>query len=217
MRGRGALIVFEGLDRSGKSTQAQLLLNALKDHYKMQCELWKYPNRTTQTGKLINDYLMNKAELEDHAVHLLFSANRWETVDEMKAKLHAGVNLIIDRYAYSGTAYSAAKKTLNFDWCKQCDNGLPKPDLVCFMDTSASLELGSRDSFGMERYEKIDFLNEVYQNYKKIFKFKCGDTTGENCFVVDAMQPISAIHAKIVDKVLDCTQKAANEPIGSLW
>ncbi len=50
----------------------------------IESEVWRYPNRTTNIGKLINNYLSKEIELEDHAVHLLFSANRWETVDIMK-------------------------------------------------------------------------------------------------------------------------------------
>jgi dTMP kinase len=214
MKTRGALIVFEGLDRSGKSTQAQLLVNALMEKFKMQCELWKYPNRTTKIGTIINDYLMNKTEVNDQTIHLLFSANRWETVDEMKKKLNSGVNLIIDRYAFSGSAYSAAKKNMSLEWCKQCDTGLPKPDLVCFMDTSASLELGSRDCFGMERYEKIDFLSIVYKNYQEMFKF---GEAHENCFIVDAMQSIDSIHEKILEKVLVSIKKSEQQPIKVLW
>lgn len=36
-------------------------------------------DRTTAIGKAIDEYLNNKVELEDHAIHLLFSANRWES------------------------------------------------------------------------------------------------------------------------------------------
>jgi dTMP kinase len=97
MRGqRGMLIVFEGLDRSGKSTQVKLLHEALNSMNR-QCEVWRYPNRTTNIGKLINSYLNKEIEMEDHAVHLLFSANRWETVGEMTTALNSGTNLILDR------------------------------------------------------------------------------------------------------------------------
>ena len=36
--------------------------------------------RESATGKLINEYLEQKSELDDHVIHLLFSANRWEAV-----------------------------------------------------------------------------------------------------------------------------------------
>jgi len=60
------------------------LLNEALNTMNIESEVWRYPNRTTNIGKLINSYLSKEIELEDHAVHLLFSANRWETVDLMK-------------------------------------------------------------------------------------------------------------------------------------
>ena len=70
-------------------------------------------------------------------VHLLFSANRWEKVRELRASLDAGTHVFVDRYAFSGVAFSAAKPGLSLEWCKGPDKGLPQPDLVCFLDVSA--------------------------------------------------------------------------------
>lgn len=69
---RGAFIVFEGVDRSGKTTQAKLLADRLQAHH------IRFPDRSTGIGSIIDRYLRKEVELEDHAVHLLYSANRWE-------------------------------------------------------------------------------------------------------------------------------------------
>ncbi|XP_077927737.1 thymidylate kinase isoform X2 [Halichoerus grypus] len=76
---RGALIVLEGVDRAGKSTQSRKLVAALcaAGH---RAELLRFPERSTEIGKLLSSYLEKKSEVEDHSVHLLFSANRWEQV-----------------------------------------------------------------------------------------------------------------------------------------
>ncbi|XP_073073892.1 thymidylate kinase isoform X3 [Manis javanica] len=76
---RGALIVLEGVDRAGKSTQSRKLVAALcaAGH---RAELLRFPERSTEIGKLLSSYLEKKNEVEDHSVHLLFSANRWEQV-----------------------------------------------------------------------------------------------------------------------------------------
>ncbi|CAL1294160.1 unnamed protein product, partial [Larinioides sclopetarius] len=121
-------------------------------------------DRTTAIGSVINKYLTGAEELEDHAIHLLFSANRWEQVPKMLRLLNSGVNLIVDRYAYSGVAFSYAKKGLNFSWCKQSDVGLPKPDLVLFLDLPPEA-MAKRSGFGDEVYEKEDFQNEVKKVY----------------------------------------------------
>ena len=74
---RGAFIVFEGADRAGKSTQCQMLVDHLTASG-VAAELWRFPDRTTAIGKMINAYLTSQADIDDAAVHLLFSANRWE-------------------------------------------------------------------------------------------------------------------------------------------
>jgi dTMP kinase len=78
---------------------------------------------------MIDEFLQNRMELDHQVIHLLFSANRWELLQSMKQKLEAGVNIICDRYWYSGVAYSYAKG-LNLKWCEAPDKGLLTPDLV---------------------------------------------------------------------------------------
>lgn len=70
-------------------------------------------------------------------MHLLFSANRWEAVKSLKARLNEGETLVCDRYAFSGVAFSAAKGTLDLEWCKNPDRGLPAPDAVIYLDVNS--------------------------------------------------------------------------------
>lgn len=94
---RGKLIVFEGLDRSGKSTQCERLVSYLSErgvpvrHRRFPGKLFQLAvrperglivlaDRTTPIGQMINNYLQGQSEQEDHVIHLLFSANRWEAV-----------------------------------------------------------------------------------------------------------------------------------------
>ena len=74
---RGALIVLEGLDRSGKSSQSLQLASFLSNSG-IPVESWRFPDRSTAIGNMISAYLSTTAELDDNTVHLLFSANRWE-------------------------------------------------------------------------------------------------------------------------------------------
>src|SRR5205809_4314606 len=105
---RGAFIVLEGLDHSGKTTQCKCLVERLtKEGYKV--ESMRFPDRTTPIGKLIDTHLKSDVELSDEAIHLLFSANRWELHKIIMDKLSEGITIICDRYAYSGWAYGAAK------------------------------------------------------------------------------------------------------------
>ncbi|XP_070539108.1 thymidylate kinase-like [Ptychodera flava] len=209
-KARGALIVLEGCDRSGKTTQCQKLVDALrKDGQKV--EFLRFPDRSTAIGTVINDYLEKRCELEDHAVHLLFAANRWELVPRMKTLMESGTTLIVDRYSYSGVAFTAAKKGFSIDWCKQPEKGLPKPDLVLYLTLSAE-EAAKRAEFGGERYEQTDFQKKVAENYKKLHE--CDWKT------VDASQSIEDIHREIKHLVTDSmtsTQQQDLQEMGKLW
>ncbi|KAG2228867.1 hypothetical protein INT48_003155, partial [Thamnidium elegans] len=165
MAQRGLLIVVEGCDRSGKSTQCDNLVKRLLGNG-VDSELVKFPDRTTQTGKMIDSYLQQKSELDDHAIHLLFSANRWEAMKTLEEKLNSGKTLIVDRYAFSGVAFSSAKG-LDLEWCRNPDIGLLTPDIVLFLDLPID-EAEKRGGFGDERYEKRELQMKVRDEFMKL-------------------------------------------------
>ena len=121
---RGLFVVFEGLDRSGKSTQSAKLAKYLKEEMQIPVKAINFPSKPTSplsnfsdresvSGKTLNQYLQNKDfKYPDEAVHLMFSANRWEMKEQILSDLREGITLICDRYAFSGVAYSAAKVIL---------------------------------------------------------------------------------------------------------
>lgn len=160
---RGNLILIEGLDRSGKSTQAQILTDRL------DAKLIKFPDRSTTIGQIINKFLTDESfVLSDESVHLLFSANRWEKAAEIERFLQEGKHVIMDRYVYSGIAYSLAKENpREVAWLYGPDIGLPKPDLTFFLTVSMK-ELGSRKGWGEERYEKEQFQLKVKECFLQI-------------------------------------------------
>ncbi len=117
--------------RSGKSTQCKLLVEHLNQQG-IRAENMRFPDRTTTIGTMINSYLQNTVDTDDQSIHLLFSANRWECTKTIKDKLAQGITLVVDRYAFSGVAFSSAKG-LDLAWCKSPDRGLPAPDVVFFL------------------------------------------------------------------------------------
>eukprot|EP01026_Neomeris_dumetosa_P010046 TRINITY_DN13653_c1_g1_i6.p1 TRINITY_DN13653_c1_g1~~TRINITY_DN13653_c1_g1_i6.p1 ORF type:complete len:318 (-),score=27.78 TRINITY_DN13653_c1_g1_i6:172-1125(-) len=191
-KSRGALIVFEGVDRSGKSTQAKMLVEYLKSQG-ASVELWKFPDRTTVIGKMIDSYLKCDSCLDDKVVHLLFATNRWEKKDLMLKKLLGGTTLVVDRYSYSGVAFSAAKnlKSMSMEWCKAPEVGLPCPDMVLFMQLPLKYQ-AKRKGFGEERYENIGFQKKVAECFESL--------KDENWFLMDGMESVESIHQKIVVK-----------------
>lgn len=168
MTTRGRFIVFEGLDRSGKSTQAKRLRDYLvQEKSSIKVEIISFPQRETVIGTLIDQYLRSDLSISDEAIHLLHSANCWEFARHIVQKLQEGTTIICDRYAYSGIVYSAAKG-LDLDWCKSCEVGLPRPDLVFFLEVPVSLT-ETRENFGTEKYDHSEFQCSLYENYIELF------------------------------------------------
>jgi dTMP kinase len=77
---RGALIVFEGGDRCGKTTQVEKTQSILKNMH-ISLVVIKFPQRSSKTGMIIDQYLKNGVEITDQVVHLLFSANRFRLIN----------------------------------------------------------------------------------------------------------------------------------------
>jgi Thymidylate kinase len=71
----------------------------------------RFPDRTTLIGQMIDQYLRDKTHyVDDHAIHLLFSANRWEASTTLTNHLYQGTTVVCDRHAYSGVAFLSAKE-----------------------------------------------------------------------------------------------------------
>ncbi|KAG7326377.1 hypothetical protein KOW79_009778 [Hemibagrus wyckioides] len=207
---RGALIVLEGVDKAGKTTQCKKLVYALQKNGRA-AEMMRFPDRTTQIGQLISSYLEKKNNLEDHTIHLLFSANRWELVPLMKKKLEQGITLVVDRYAFSGVAFTSAKPDFSLEWCKNPDVGLPKPDLVMFLQLNPSVA-AERGEFGTERYETSAFQRSVQQRFEQLMK-----DPSVNWKVIDAARSIEVVHSDIKVLCENIINTSENLPIGELW
>lgn len=117
---------------------------------------------------MINSYLHEAKSVEEdaEAIHLLFSSNRWFLAKTIRDDLAQGVILVVDRYSFSGIAYSLAKG-LDKSWVCAPELGLPKPDIVLFLDIDSTIT-SMRSGFGDEALDKIDFQQNVYQHMKAL-------------------------------------------------
>ncbi|KAJ1349182.1 hypothetical protein KIN20_004653 [Parelaphostrongylus tenuis] len=158
MSRRGALIVFEGVDRSGKTTQARRLHERIKSSGGKSV-LLSFPDRKEPFGQIIDRYLRKEIDLSERALHLAFSANRWEKAALIEENISSGIDVICDRYCFSGVAYSLAKG-LDPHWVRQADIGLPCPDVVLFFEVSPQVAQ-QRDGYGDERLEDDQLQEKV--------------------------------------------------------
>ncbi|CDO65785.1 thymidylate kinase [Plasmodium reichenowi] len=203
---KGKFIVFEGLDRSGKSTQSKLLVEYLKNN-NVEVKHLYFPNRETGIGQIISKYLKMENSMSNETIHLLFSANRWEHMNEIKSLLLKGIWVVCDRYAYSGVAYSSGALNLNKTWCMNPDQGLIKPDVVFYLNVPPNYAQ-NRSDYGEEIYEKVETQKKIYETYKHF--------AHEDYWInIDATRKIEDIHNDIVKEVTKI--KVEPEEFNFLW
>ncbi|KAL4913130.1 thymidylate kinase-domain-containing protein [Aspergillus aurantiobrunneus] len=210
---RGVLIVVEGLDRAGKSSQCEFLRTFLQESGH-PVKYIRFPDRTTSIGKLIDGYLRGQSHLDDHSIHLLFSANRWELAQSIESDIANGTSVIIDRYSYSGAVYSAAKAnpSLTLEWAWLPEIGLPRPDACLFLSISPE-DAAKRGGFGGERYENETMQARVRELFSAVFDRQ----QGSDIQTIDAgrsFEEVSQDISKIITKCLARVDLA--RPLGKL-
>src|SRR4051812_50118384 len=96
----GHLVVFEGLDQSGKQTQAEMLRDALKAQGR-KSRLVSFPDYGTSIGEEIARALQGERDYGPDVMQLLYIANRYERQPDLKRWLDGGLILVSDRFTAS--------------------------------------------------------------------------------------------------------------------
>jgi dTMP kinase len=185
---KGKIIVLEGTDKAGKTTQSRMLLEALKISAKVSVII-DFPDYTTSIGMEIKAFLDGKRDYLPEVKHLLFSANRWEKKKEIESMLEKGTLIVMNRYWQSNLVYGAASG-IDVDWLLRLDKGLPKEDLVIALlvkPNVSSKRAETPDAFESD----ADLAAKAYKNYIKFAKqFKWR--------VVDGSKSKEQVHQEIM-------------------
>jgi dTMP kinase len=169
---KGKLIVIEGLDKSGKTTQSKLLFDFYNNIYPEQVCLINFPDYTTRIGSEIKLFLQGKIEYTNEVKHILLSANRWEKKSEIEILREQEKIIILNRYYQSNWVYGLANG-MNLDWLINLDNGLPKEDIVIVLDIDPVItyKRGIANNFILDKFEKDkNFLERARKNYLDLAK-----------------------------------------------
>jgi len=162
---RGALIVIEGLDGSGKTTQARLLVQKLRSSH--NAVYTTEPSRG-KIGSFIREYyLFEEKRLDSAAEALLFAADRIEHIqNEVVPALNKGLLVISDRYVYSSLAYQGSTG-LSLEWIETINKHALKPDLAIFIDVAPEtvMQRLNRKKSVMETLETQRKVREVYLKF----------------------------------------------------
>ena len=207
----GLLVVIEGTDGSGKSTQLELLKKSLQDQsYGVMVSEWK-------TSRLIEDVIDDAKDrnlLNATTYSLLYAADFADRLEnQIIPALKSGFIVLLDRYYYTALARDVVRGQ-NIDWVKNLYDYAPEPDLVFYLDMPVDVLLKRIiGTTGLDFYESgrdVGFSTDFYKSFE-IYQNKCleqyNDMKKEYGFIsIDGTKTIPAIHKIMnseVQKLLD--------------
>jgi len=160
----GLLIAFEGLDQSGKQTQAELLRDRLKADGR-KARLVSFPDYGTSIGEEIARALSGERDYGPDVMQLLYIANRYERKPDLQRWLDGGLILVCDRYVSSSVAYGEA---LGLDpaWLVEMQKFLPPPAITIMLDIAPETAV-QRKAADRDRYERdLAMQGRVRESYR---------------------------------------------------
>lgn len=201
---RGVLITFEGVEGSGKSTQAELLAGELRKRG-LECELSREPGGTA-IGEHIREILLDPGHgaMEPWTELFLYLASRNQHVREkVMPALAAGKVVVLDRYAESSVAYQGAGRELGEKVVSRLNRlataGI-RPDLTILVDIPVSVGRGRKVENELDRLERemVEFHERVRNSYLKM-----AARAPKRILVLDGTQPAEGLAGEVWQRVAD--------------
>lgn len=211
------LIVIEGLDGSGKSTQAELLEKSLKEngvnYRKIKLPDYESPSSTLVKMYLSGDFGKEAAAVNAYAAGAFYAVDRYASFNlDWKKDYDSDALIIADRYATSNSIYQMEKVppeewdsylewSYDFEYRKL---GIPVPDAVIFLDMP--VEVSQRlmtERYGGDESEKDVHESDV-EYLKNCRKSALYAAKKQGWYIVDCSDgrepyPIESIHEKIME------------------
>ena len=188
----GKIITLEGIEKSGKTTQAQLLSHYLSKEKHLNTAHFDLPDYQTDVGKLIDKYL-NYAEMPPNpeVLHLLYAANRYEIRDVINFHLKDGYVVIMNRYYQSNIVYGYVNG-LEIRWLSTLDENMPRSDLTVILDAPVPIteKRGTLINKNRVVYNK-EFIEKVREAFLTLAE-------KEKWKVIDAARGKEDIHKDII-------------------
>jgi dTMP kinase len=185
---KGKIIVIEGTDKAGKTSQSRMLAETLKVSGKV-CVILDFPDYTTPIGIEIKAFLEGKRDYPPEVKHLLFSANRWEKKKEIESMLENGTIIVMNRYWESNLVYGVANG-MDVNWLLRLDKGLPKENIVLVILVNPSISAKRaemRDAFESDS-QLAAKAHENYLKFAKQFRWR----------IIDGSKSKEQVHQEIM-------------------
>ncbi len=192
---RGYFVTFEGIDGSGKTTQAERLCEYVKEKG-FECVLVREPGGTPEGERIREILLDERSDLNAEAELFLFLASRSILTERVIIPaIERGAFVISDRYADSSLAYQGYGRGMDLEFVKLGNSIATKslrPDIVFYIDVPVEIALKRKGK--SDRMEKKDFLEKVREGYLKLAKER-------GYVVIDGTESVEEIWEKIRRRV----------------
>lgn len=208
---KGKLIVFEGLDGSGQTTQAHLLTKWLMEK---RSQLAYYTKEPTDgpIGSMLKLMLSKRLFCAAHngtgaprrpdetSMALFFAADRADHIhNEVSPKLKDGVHVVADRYYLSSLAYQSVDAEL--PWIREINKNIIRPDMTLFLDVppAVCVKRMRAQRWHVELYEDLENLEKVRKNF--LLAIDKSKVEGEQIEMINGYQTPKDVHREVVQAV----------------
>lgn len=132
---KGLLIVFEGIDGTGKATLSKKLVDHIKEKYPdKECIHLSYPRYDTDNGKIISQYLNDEIQMDQHDIMRIFANDRYnDYLTNWKKKYEDGAIIVSDRYTFSNMIHNNINESLVIMY-EFVTLGLPHPEITFILN-----------------------------------------------------------------------------------
>jgi dTMP kinase len=186
------LIAFEGLDQSGKETQARLLAARLARDGRRVTTV-SFPDYATPIGTELYKALHGERMYGPDVIQMLMIANRYEWKPAIVTAIEEGRVVVADRYLASSVAYGEAQG-LDPDWLFEAQKYLPPPAITVMIDIAPATAV-ARKQTNRDRFEQdLAMLERVRVSYRR-------QSQRPGWAAIDGERPIDVVAADVATAV----------------
>ena len=162
----GKIIVLEGLDKSGKTTQSKLLVDYISSATSLKAVQMNFPNYSTFSGIEIHRHLNGQTLYNPHALHVLFTLNRYEEKPVIERLIGDGSIVVMNRYYQSNIIYGLADGITRHEWLESLDREMPQANLIIILDISVEESMSRNPNPDVNEQDKY-YLRKVRSYFIK--------------------------------------------------
>ncbi|MEK1828861.1 dTMP kinase [Priestia megaterium] len=198
------IIEVEGLDKSGKKSQSDLLYKALYERG-YNVEKSEFHRYETPTGELIRKFLDGEYQVNQLAIECIMAADKYAQLDWFNQIKETTDVLILDRYLTSQFVYSKANG-VEIDFTLNLLEHMPAPDFHIYLDVSPEESMRRKGKWGEnDKYESdLELLTEVRNHYLRVMQLEEEDGFA---VILDGTKPVDVLHEEILENILNKIEK----------